>query len=171
MRVISRARLVIRTRPGLTLLECMVALTILPLAVVGIALAVIAGQAQAAEAMRITRASLLAESMMEEIVALTYDSSIDASLGPEAGETSRGKYNSPNDFHGFAEEAGKLTDATGVPCPGPMQRFSRSVSCSTTSLSVAGLGQAIDGLQVTVTIKDGEAEVVVLRRFVVDKKK
>lgn len=153
---------------GLTLLECMVALTIFPLAVVAIAYAVVSGQSQAAEAVHRERAVQLAEALMEEVVALGYDSDADASLGPEGGETTRSAYDSANDFHGFSEAAGGLTDATGTSFPGPMQAFSRSVSCQTRSVTVTGLGAATDTLEVTVTVSDDAADQVTLTRAIVD---
>ena len=144
------------------------ALVIFPLAVTAISYAIVAGQSQAAEAMRQNRASLLAEALMEEIVALSYDSDADAVLGPEGGETSRDDYDSPNDFHGFSEAAGSITDATGTACPQPMQRFSRSVSCTTTSATVTGFGITTDTLEATVTVSDNGEPVVTLTRAIVD---
>src|SRR5262245_7814799 len=60
------------SRRGLTLAECLVALTILPLAVVGVAFSVTAGQQQSFEALRQERAATLAEALMEEILAKPY---------------------------------------------------------------------------------------------------
>ncbi len=168
MAVIGRNMRRRRAERGLTLIECMLALMIFPLAVTAIAYAIVAGQSQAVEAMRRTRASLLAEALMEEVLSLTYDSGSDASLGPEAGETTRDQYDSPNDFHGFSEAAGSLTDATGTACPQPMQRFSRSVSCSASSVTVSGFGSATDVLEVTVTVSDNGNPLVVLTRILVD---
>ena len=69
MSVIGRTT---RQRAGLTLIEAVLAMTIVPIAVLAIALAVTAGQAQSVAALRQGRATLLAEALMEEILALPY---------------------------------------------------------------------------------------------------
>ena len=168
MTVIGRKGRQHRVERGLTLIECVLALTILPLAVTAVAYAIVAGQSQALEAIRRTRATVLAEAVMEEIVSLPYESGSDASLGPEVGESSRDLFDSPNDFHGWSEAAGSVTDATGTAYPQPMQRFSRSASCSVTSVSVSGFGAGIDGLEVTVTVSDNGEPVITLTRVIVD---
>jgi hypothetical protein len=146
----------------------MLAMIILPMAVAAVAYAVVAGHSQEAEAMRQTRAAILAEAIMEEALSETYDPGEDASLGPEAGESGRDEFDSPNDYHGLSEAAGSVTDATGNLYPEPMQRYSRSVSCSVSSVTVAGLGSPVTGLQVEVTVSDGGGPVVTLTRFIAD---
>jgi len=152
---------------ALTLVECVLALTILPLAVTAIALAVTAGQAQALEALERTRAALLAEALMEEILALPYNDPDGASNpGPEPGESNRTLFDNLDDFHGYSEAPGNLTDATTTAYPSPFQGFARSVTCSTASVNVPDLGTTIDGLQITVTVSSSGAPVVTLTRFV-----
>ncbi len=157
------------SRRALTLAECLLAITILPFAVAAVAMAIVAGQSQAVEAMRQTRAAVLAEALMEEVLALPYDDPGGASaLGPEAGETARSLFDNADDFHGYADSAGGVADATGTLYPEPMQRFSRSVACALTAVNVPALGGAISGLQVTVTVSDDGDAVTTLTRFIVD---
>ena len=156
-----------RRRYGLTLIECVVAMTILPLAVTAIALAITSGQAQALEAMNRTRAAMVAEDLMEEVLALPYNDPDGASnLGPEAGESNRTKFDNADDFHGYTESAGNLIDATGASYPTPIQRFDRSVTCANTSITVTGLGNPIAGLEVTVTVSFSGNPVCTVKRFI-----
>ena len=67
MRVIGRNR---TARKGLTLVESVLAMVLVPMSVLAIALAVTAGQSQAVGALRQARATMLAEALMEEILAL-----------------------------------------------------------------------------------------------------
>ena len=116
-------------------------MVILPLAVTAIALAVTAGQAQALEAMNRMRAVILAEGLMEELLALPYNDPEGASsLGPDAGEANRTEFDNTDDFHGWTEAAGSLADASGIAYPTPFQRFSRAVTCSLTSVTVPAFG-------------------------------
>ncbi len=141
-------------------------MVIVPMAVAAIALAVVAGQAQAVEAMRRARAGTLAESLMEEILALPYNDPAGASaMGPEAGETSRALYDNIDDYHGFSEPAGALADRAGTAYGTEYQRFSRQVSCAAGTQTVTGFG-AVVGVTVTVTVRDGTDTVVSITRFV-----
>jgi MSHA pilin protein MshD len=150
---------------GLTLLECVLAMVILPLAVTAITYAVVAGQQQSGEALRRARAARLAEAMMEEILSRPYaDPQGSSALGPEAGESTRLLYDNIDDFHGLTEAAGSLKDATLANCPSVLQKFGRSVSCSLGSVTAGGLG-AISGIHITVTVTENGSPVVTLTRF------
>ena len=110
---------------------------------------------------------------MEEIIALPYsDPQGDPqALGPEAGETTRAQYDNVDDFCGKAVDAdagGVVKAATGTNYPTPFQRFARTVSCNNSSVTVTGLGGALPGLTVTVTVTDGGDPVATLSRFVVE---
>lgn len=154
-------------RRGLTLLETLVALTILPLAVTGIAYAITAGQAQATESLRRQRAAVLAEALMEEILARPYaDPDGASSLGPESGETARGGFDNLDDFHGLVESAGSLRTAGGSLYPAAYQRFSRSVTCTAVTLAVPALQLNRSALQITVTVSDSAGTVLSITRVV-----
>ena len=152
-------------RRAITLIECVIALTILPLAVSAIAYSVVSGQMDAAEALRQERGAALAEALMEEILALPYnDPQGSTALGPDSGETSRSLYDNMDDFNGFSESAGSLKNASGTLYPTQYQKFSRSVTCAYTTQTL--LGDVASGLQITVTVSDKKGKVVTLIRFV-----
>lgn len=154
-------------RRGLTLTECMLALVILPLAVTAIAYAITAGQTQSAEALRQERAAMLAEALMEEILAKPYDDPGGVNnLGPESGETTRTLFDNMDDYNGYTEAPGALKDATGALYPSDFQRFGRSVTCSYTSITLSGLGSTTNGLSITVKVTDRGTDVITLTRFV-----
>lgn len=165
MRVIGRMK---TTRKGLTLIESVLAMVLVPMAVLAIALAVTAGQSQAVGALRQARATMLAEALMEEILALPYsDPDGDPQgIGPDPTENSRTKFDNIDDYCGEDADAGGVVDADGNAYPGPMQRFARSVSCTATTLNPLGTDTA--GLEVTVTVTDDGDTVATLIRFVVD---
>lgn len=165
MCVIGRNR---TTRSGLTLIESVLAMVLVPMAVLAIALAVTAGQSQAVGALRRARATILAEALMEELLALPYsDPDGDPQgLGPEAGESSRAEFDNIDDYCGQQVDAGGVVDAEGNAYPDPMQRFARSVTCSASTLNPLGTDTA--GLQVTVTVADDGDTAVALTRFVAD---
>lgn len=170
-------------RRGLTLVECMWALVILPLAVTAVSLAVVASQAQAVEALRRERATALANDLMEEILSLPYDPATDDSLGAE--EANRWSYDSPTDFHGFTEAADSVNrvdrlNGTEVLYPDSQQRFSRAVTitacecggadtCASSLCELFGAGTSLGAkiLTVTVTVSDqGESAAEVTRHVV-----
>jgi len=149
MKIIGRYPRRAGWRRGLTLLECTLALVIVPLAVAAVAVAIVTGQSQAAEAMRQTRAAMLAEALMEQVLAQPYS-------------------DVQTFCDGFAESAGSVTDATGTLYPDAMQSFDRSVSCQQQSVTVSDLSLTKDGLDITVTVSQNGVTVVTLTRFIVD---
>lgn len=173
------------TRRGLMLVECLLALVILPLAVVAVAYAIVAGQQQAAETLRQEKAVMLAEGLLEEVLSLPYDPSTDNALGAE--ESDRWAYDSPTDYHGFAESAHELkwldrVNAETRPYPNDLQYYDRSVDVSFCECGGTG-GDACDAslcetfssdspiraktLTVTVTVSDTSGDVVTLQRTLV----
>ncbi len=136
---------------------------ILAFAVVAVSQAIVAGQMQTADALHRVRAMELAEAMMEEVLRLAYTDP----NGP--GEVGRANYDDLQDFNGFSETAGSLNDAPGVAYDTPFQAFSRSVSVvpanGGSGISVTGLGSALPGLMVTVTVQDTTGTSWVLTRF------
>lgn len=158
-------------RRGLTLVEAVIAMVILPVAVTAIALAVVAGQSQAVEAMRQARANMLAEALMDEILALPYgDPDGDPQgLGPESGETSRALYDNSDDYCGKsidADAGNVVKDATGTSYPTAMQKFRRTVTCSNSPVTITGLVTAAAGLTVTVTVTQDGNTVTSITRFI-----
>lgn len=142
-------------RRGLTLVEAMTAAVVLSVAVIAVSQAMVAGQMQTYDALHRQRAMALADALIEEIVRLPYDDPDGTTtFGPDPGESSRAQFDDINDFHGFSQSAGALTNAAGVLYDPAYQQFSRSVSVSAGSQTVAGLGAAYPGVTVQVTVTD-----------------
>jgi len=148
MKIIGRYGIPLTPRRGLTLLECTLALIIVPMTVAAVAVAIVTGQSQAAEAMRHTRAAMLAEALMEQVLAQPYS---DVETYCQA----------------FTESPGSVTDATGTLYPDAMQSFQRAVLCQQQSVTVTGLSLTVDGLDVTVTVSQNGVTIVTLTRFIV----
>lgn len=152
-------------RPGLTLLECTIALIIVPMCVTALALAITAGQRQAAEALRQMRAAMLAESLMEEVIAVDRRT--------EETEDTRG-WTQLSDCDGYAEAAGDVKYPSGddlISYPDDLQSFSREVTCDegeTYSLDFGGETHEIEGVRITVTVRQDGAKVVAMERFFPD---
>jgi hypothetical protein len=165
MCVIGRNR---NFRLGLTLIEAVMAMTLVPMSVLAIALAVTAGQAQAVGALRQARATQLGEALMEEILALPFsDPDGDPQgIGPDPAENSRSQFDNMDDYCGEDIDTGGVTDADGNAYPEAMQRYARSVSCTATVLNP--LGSDTSGLEITVTVTDSGDPVASITRFVAE---
>jgi MSHA pilin protein MshD len=154
---------------GFTLLECLVASALLAFTVAALTQAVTAGQWTTLLGLRALRATALAEALMEEVLSKPYNDPNGASTaGPESGETSRSLYDNADDYHGFTETAGNLKDAAGTAYPADYQVFSRSVTAAYGSQTVTGLGSAISGLTISVTVTDGKGGSWSVTRFLSD---
>lgn len=156
-----------RRRRAFTLLECLSATAILSVVVVATCAAVSSGQAAADISLLRIRASALADVLMEEISAKPYDDPNGATApGPDSGETSRSLFNNCDDYHGYSEKAGTLTDASAKAYSAEYQRFSRSVTCVYTTQSLAPFDD-MAGLLVTVTVTDSKSNMTwVVNRFI-----
>lgn len=132
-------------------MEALVASAILALAVAAIAQAVTAGQTQTHAAMRDLRAVSLAEALLEEVLAKSY---ADPDGPGQDAETARGDFDDLDDFNGFTEPAGAVSDAAGTLYPPAFQAFRRSVAVVPQTVNVAGFAPA-PCLRVTVAVDDG----------------
>jgi MSHA pilin protein MshD len=151
----------------MTLAECVIALVILPLAVMAVSFAVTSGQMQSVETIRSARAAELAEALMEEILSKAYsDPQGGTTFGKETGETTRAQMDDMDDFLNFSETAGNLKDATNTAYPTAFQKFSRTATCASGSVTLTGLGTSTLGITITVVVSEGGATLVTLTRFV-----
>lgn len=126
---------------GLTLVECMVAMSVLAMAVLGLSYVATAGHQHLKQGEDASRAIRLAEHLMEEIASRQF-------AGTDAG---RANWHL-QDFDGFEEDAGDVRDFSGALYETSDQRFSRSVSIVDASVTVAELGNmTLSGKHVTVT--------------------
>ncbi len=160
---------------ALTLIEAMMSATILAVVAVATSQAIVAGQMQTYDALHRQRALTLADSLMDEILRLPYDDPDGASgKGPEAGETPRSGFDNLDDFFNYTQSGsrtllgGSLQDVTGTAYADPYQVFTYAVSVPASTQSVTGLGGAVSGLLVTVTVTDDNAGSWSLEAFVPD---
>ena len=109
----------------------------------------------------------LAEALLEEIMALPYQDPEGASSpGAEAGESGRSNFDNADDYHGYTESMGTVVDVAGTSYGTTFARFSRSVSATYSTLTVAPLGDPVDGLSVTVTVQDERGVQWTTSRFI-----
>ncbi len=152
---------------GFTLAEVLIASAILSFVTLGIVQAVTAGQARTLDALKRSRAQALAEVLLEEILAKPYaDPEGAATIGPDAGESTRSDFDNIDDYHGYLEMAGTLADHAAVVYPNDYQSLERSVSIVAVTNSVADLGGDHAGLQVTVSVNEPGGRVWTVERFV-----
>lgn len=99
-------------RPGFTLIEALIASTILAVVAASAALPFVAGTQQVQESAKLENAVALGEALMEEILARPFfeEGQRTATPGPEADETRRDLFDSIDDFHGLSESAGDMRD-------------------------------------------------------------
>jgi type II secretory pathway pseudopilin PulG len=153
---------------GISLIENLIASTILATASLTVTYAVVAGQQQARASEERLHAVDLAEDLIDEILRQPYlDPNGDSELGPETGENTRADYDNADDYHDFLEDAGALQDALGVTYPPEYQAFFRRVTIIESTQSVSGLDD-IDGIIVRVRVNDaaGTTPEALIVRFI-----
>jgi hypothetical protein len=139
----------------------------LSFAVVAITQSVVGGQKQTYNALHELRAGMLAESLLEEVLVVPYaDRGGDVEFGPDNGEGDRSDFDGIDDFDGFRESVGSTVDAQGEAYGIEFSAFGRSVSVSSNSMSLRGLGDPIDGVEVVVTVFDDHGRQWTMKRFV-----
>ena len=154
-------------RDGLTLVECLVALTILSFAVLAVSYAAAAGQQQADYADDAARAVRLARDLAEEILSKPYaDPGGAAGFGPEAGETARAQFDDVDDYHNHAEAPGQLKDFTSAAHDSADQVFTRTATVAASGQSVPALGVMIPGVTVTVRVQKPGGVKCEINRFI-----
>ncbi|MGB0766243.1 MAG: type IV pilus modification PilV family protein [Phycisphaeraceae bacterium] len=152
---------------GFTLAEVLIASAILSFVTLGIVQAVAAGQSQTLDALKRARANALAEVLLEEILSRPYSDPEGATaFGPDDGEASRTDFDNIDDYHGYLETAGTLSDHAGSAYPTTHQVFDRSVAVVSVVNSVSALGGDHAGAQVTVTVSEPGGRTWVVDRFV-----
>jgi MSHA pilin protein MshD len=151
---------------GFTLLEVLIASVILSLAVAALSQAIVSGQSHAYDSLHRMRAMALAQSLMEEIIALPYrDPQGTTAAGPDAGENRRDRFDNMDDFHGYTETAGTLADYEGELYDQPYQMFARQVTATYKTTTLDGHG-AVKGLEIRVVVSDARDREWELVRFV-----
>ena len=155
-----------RRRRGLTIVECLIAMTILSLIVLATCDALVAGHQHIHYADRVDSATRLGRDLLEEIVSRPcHDRANPTHFGPEAGET-RSTFNDVDDYQNYSEAAGALADFAGNLYSADDQVFSRSVSVTATSQTIADFGRTFQGLSVVVTVRSQAGQQWQFSRFV-----
>ncbi|MEQ9452959.1 MAG: prepilin-type N-terminal cleavage/methylation domain-containing protein [Phycisphaeraceae bacterium] len=163
MRTLMRERV---GRSGFTLLEVMIASTVLALITLALTQAMAAGHMHTLAALERARAMTLVEAMLEEVSVLGYPADPDAVVAPPA---TRSLITDLKAYDGLTEEPGALVDHVGVLLPDAYQGYTRTVTIlENTTLAVADLGMTLSGLNVLVTVSLGDGRSWSAGRFVPD---
>jgi prepilin-type N-terminal cleavage/methylation domain-containing protein len=158
-------------RRGFTLAEAMMAVFVLGIAAASVLLPFMSGAAVRAEGVNRTLAARLASDLMEKILLLPFhDTGGGATLGPESGESDPTKYDSINDYHGYAEPQGQVKDATGaVFTDSAYANFSRNVTCEYHAMSPQpepGSLDECDFISITVNVSYSGRQMATIVRLV-----
>ena len=152
---------------GLTVVECLIAMTILSIVVLVTCHTLAAGQEHVYAGDRIAVAARLGRDMLEEIASREYrDPTTPTSFGLESGETTRTQFDDVDDYNNHNEALGALADFAGNAYPTADQRFSRRVTVAATTQAIAQLGRDFPGVWVTVTVQARTGEQWQFKRFI-----
>lgn len=156
-----------RRQRGLTIIECLIAMTILSIVVLVTCHTLAAGHEHIHYGDRIATAARLGRDMLEEITSRDYrDAATPTNFSKEPGETARNHFDDADDYPGYTEPAGALIDFAGNAYPVLDQSFSRSVTVTETTQTIADLARDFPGLSVTVTMQAGNGEHWEFKRFI-----
>jgi hypothetical protein len=134
-------------RRGIALLEVMIAVGILTFAVASITSAIVAGQQHSLEAREKIVGSVAAESLLSQISQVPWET-IDQ-------------------WHGYVEEVGTITDPTGIPLEGDWNRIGRKATVILDEVQIAPLEVFIVGRTITVSSFTQEGRILsTIERFI-----
>lgn len=155
-----------RSPRAFTAFEALIAATILALITASVSGALMAGRQQSRNAEDTVYASMLARTLMEEVMRLPVtDPQGYTTFGPDPGETSRSLYDNVDDYHGFTDGPNNIADLAGNVYSSEYQPFVRSVTVAAVSTNPTGWNRTINGLLVTVTVSRNGAALVTLQRY------
>jgi len=158
-----------RRHRGLTIVECLIAMTILAVVVLVTAHTLAAGHEHVHYGDRRSAAVRLGRDMLEEIASRSFrDLVTPTNFGPETGETTRADFDDVDDYHGYAQAAGSLTDFAGNAYPASDQSFARSVTVTAGTQTVTALSRTFSGVSVVVTVRARNGEQWQFTRFIPD---
>jgi MSHA pilin protein MshD len=154
--------------PAFTLIEALLAAVILAMAVSAIAMPFTAGAQNEQVDARRTLAVSLAQEMMEEILTKPFDDPAGVMTpGPEPGETSRNTFDNIDDYHGYTEPPGCITNLDGQFINTPASvGLSRYVTATYVYVSGQDTGQPPSFIRVSVVVKHRGLPLVTLSRLV-----
>ncbi len=157
---------------GFTMLEVLIASSILSFAVLAVVQAVSVAQNQTYEALHNQRATSLIEAFLEEATSKPYlDPQGTTTTGPDSGENTRSAYDNIDDYHNFTLDGLKttpdtLSDVAGNAYPASYQKFTLNITAVYTSVAITALNTTITGITVTVTATDAKARQWQISRFI-----
>jgi prepilin-type N-terminal cleavage/methylation domain-containing protein len=156
-----------RRERGLTIVECLIAMTILSVIVLVTCHTLAAGQQHVRNGDRLTGAARLGRDLLEEIGARDYrDATTPTNFGRETGETARAHFDDVDDYNAYTESAGTIKDFDGNFYPADDQTYSRSVAVTATTRTVTNLARDFPGLNVVVTVRSNTGEQWKFTRFI-----
>ena len=160
-----------RRQHGLTVVECLIAMTILSVVVLITCHTLAAGHQHVHHGDRIAVASRLGRDLLEEIAARAYrDPAVPTNFGPEPlegrGTLDANDFDDVDDYHNYTEAAGALKDFAGVAYPADHQTCARSVTVTAGSRTITDLARTFPGLAVVVTVRSGTGEQWQFSRFI-----
>ena len=144
---ISMRRVRIHGRRAFTLIEAMVAVSVLSLSVLALSSAVAAGQQASLEGQKMVLGSLAVADMLSELATVPY--------------------NTLTSYHGRTSNPGQMQTIDGVSYPSTYWAIGRQVSVVSTRFNDPGMGVEFGGLTITVRAVDAEGRTVAsVERFV-----
>jgi len=156
-----------KTPPGFTLVEGLIAATVLAVAVVGIMGPVSASFQQRRFAQETLQATALLRQLMEEVISRPFVDPTDGSVnpGPEPDETARPAFDNIDDYHGYsdASDALRLLDGQTLALSGG--RFQRQVSVTYRAAPGSTVSAPGDFALVTVTVTTPGGHTVTAQRL------
>ena len=151
-------------RAGFTLLEALLASSLLAVVVIGVTVPFAAGQQSQLEDARRSLGMCLAQELMEEILTKRFN---DQGMGPEGTELRRSDYDCINDYNNYAESAGQITDNCGHTVGDPASiGLSRQASVSYVTVSGQGNPPQPTFASISVEIKYHGDKLLTLTRLV-----
>ena len=166
----------VRSRGGFTALEALLAAAILAFLTAAVSAALLAGRAQSHLARDTLNASILGQSLMNEIARLPITDPQGYNNGPSSTETARSLYDNVGDYTGYTDGPGNVPDGNGVvhpitdlagnAYPAEYQPLARSVTLTSVQASPTGWNRTLNGIQITVTVSRDGLQLVTLQRIV-----
>ena len=162
----------IKFRRGMTLMEALLASTLLSMGASAVLLPFNVGAQSEQEDARRTTALYLARELMEEIIVKPFDDPQgDEGLGADSGESSRALYDNIDDYHGYQDGYGETIDQmVGVDKQIldtlATEGLKRKVVITYLHVSGQDEGEASNFVSVKVKVKYQGNKILVLRRLV-----
>ncbi|MCP4376763.1 MAG: hypothetical protein GY794_11385 [bacterium] len=105
----------VRFRRGMTLIEAMLASTLLAMSASAVLLPFSVGAQSEQEDARRTTALYFGRELMEEIISKPFDDPEGGgAVGPDSGESSRDAFDNIDDYHGYVDGEGQSLDMVGI---------------------------------------------------------